>query len=164
MQVLQCRENFVQHYFLLNLSQAHLTFTKANNKAIRWHAVKHVILWLFCKRIHETKGQFNTLRLWGSACFVVCAPSILLALHRVCGNSHVITKNTKRTRPKNNCMKIKIYYYCHTAFVIGWFDMLEKFSMNFSEEWLLLLHKNLKSFLFPCLQWFIFSASSSPCP
>lgn len=46
MQVLQWRENFVQHCFLMNLSQAHLTFTKANNKAIRWHAVKHVILWV----------------------------------------------------------------------------------------------------------------------
>lgn len=119
---------------------------------------------LFCKRIHETKGQFNTLRLWGSACFVVCAPCLLLALHRVYGNSHVTTNNTKRTRPKNNCKKIKIYYYCHTAFVIGWLDMSERFSINFSEEWLLLLHKNLKFFLFPCLRWFIFAGSSSPHP
>lgn len=85
----------------------------------------------FCKRIHETKGQFNTLRLWGSACFVECASCILLALHGVCGNTHVTTNNTKRTRLKNNCKKIKIYYYCHTAFVIGWFDVLEMFLLNF---------------------------------
>lgn len=29
------KNNFVQHCFLMNLRQAHLTFMKANNKAIR---------------------------------------------------------------------------------------------------------------------------------
>lgn len=104
---------------------------------------------LFCKRIHETKRQFNTLRLWGTACFVVCVSCILLALHRVCGNPHVTTNNTKRTGPKNNRKKIKIYFYCHTALVIGWFDVLERFSMNFLEEWLLVLYKKSEIFSVP---------------
>lgn len=118
----------------------------------------------FCKRIRETERQFNTLRLGGSACFVLCASCILLALYRVCGNPHVTTNNTKATRPKNDCKKIKIYYCCHTVFVIGWFDVLERFSMNFQKNDYCFCTKNLKSFLFPCLQWFIFAESSSPHP
>lgn len=108
----------------------------------------------FCKRIHGTKGQFSTPRLWGSACFVVCASCILLALHRV--GTHMSQQTVLKEQGLKTTVRKLRFIITVAAFVIHWFDVLERFSINFLEEWLLLLYKNLRSFLFPCLQWFIF--------
>lgn len=155
MQVLQWRENFVQHCFLLNLSQAYLTFKEANNKAIRWHTVKHVILWVVLQEDTWNKRAVQYPEALGICLF--CGVCIL---YTAGVTQSVGTHMSQQTVLKEQGLKTTVrkwrFIITVTAFVIHWFDVLERFSMNFSEEWLLLLYKNLKSFLFPCLQWFFF--------
>lgn len=74
-------------------------------------------------------------------------------------------KQYLRTRPKNDCKKINIYYYCCTlclslAGLIFWRGFLWIFQKNYY----CFYTKNLKSLHFPCLQWCIFVGSSSPHP
>lgn len=40
----------------------------------------------------------------------------------------------KEQGPNKAGKKIKIYYYCHTASVIDWFAVLERFSMKCSGD------------------------------